>query len=260
MNTVEQTTTETRTGQDQRPVNWNEPDKFMQLYGWVEALIFASEAPLTLDDLQSILANFAPGIRPEILQSVIREMIASYSHPTRGFHLVEVAEGWQFRTNIDYVKLLRALFSHNPPRISQAALECMAIVAYRQPMTRVEIDAIRGVDSGGVMRGLLERSLVQVVGRAKTPGRPYLYGTSPAFLEYFGLKSLRDLPSFMELSMDVPTIAFGEGAESAQQEGQQGEETTARTESGTLSTKEQAQQQAQQLYQFMRNGPVLGRE
>lgn len=260
-----------------RPINWNTPDNFMKLYGWVEALFFASDRPLTLEDLESILANHAEGLRPEQLEGVIREIVASYSHPTRGFHLVEVAEGWQFRTNTNHVALLRTLFSHNPPRISQAALEAMAIVAYRQPITRVEIDAIRGVDSGGVLRNLMDRRLVRVVGRATTPGRPYLYGTSPEFLEYFGLRSLRELPSFAQLSMPVPDgfipphlredeeeaarareEAQADEAEANAKDGGKDDDSSKKKKKKRPSARARAQAKAQELFEFMNSGP-LGR-
>ncbi len=257
----------------ERPINWNTPDNFMKLYGWVEALFFASDSPLTLEDLETILPEHAPGLRTEQLEGVIREIVASYNHPARGFHLIEVAEGWQFRTNLNHVKLLRTLFSHNPPRISQAALEAMAIVAYRQPITRVEIDAIRGVDSGGVLRNMLDRRLVRVVGRADTPGRPYLYGTSPEFLEYFGLRNLRDLPSFAQLSMSIPEGFIPKHLQEAAEEEARREveeEKTAEIKEAANPTekkkkkkkrptaKARAQAKAQELFDFMSSGP-LGR-
>lgn len=251
-----------------RPPNWNTPDNFMKLYGWVEALFFAADRPLTLEDLENILQNHADGLHQEQLEGVIREIVASYSHPTRGFHLIEVAEGWQFRTNTNHVALIRTLFSHNPPRISQAALEAMAIVAYRQPITRVEVDAIRGVDSGGVLRNLMDRRLVRVVGRATTPGRPFLYGTSPEFLEYFGLKSLRDLPSFAQLSMPVPEGFVPPHLREKEEEMEREEEAAEAAGQGDdgnqkkkkrPSARARAQAKAQELFEFMNSGPLARR-
>src|SRR5206468_12130341 len=119
----------------------------------------------------------------------------------RSFRLVCVAGSWQFVTQPDYAAWLKALVGHRarPPRLSQPALETLAIIAYRQPLTRAEIEQIRGVNVDGVMQTLTERGLVEVVGRAEVVGRPQTYGTTPLFLEYFGLRGLEDLPAADEL-------------------------------------------------------------
>lgn len=179
---------------------WTELPFEEQLYGWMEALFFAADHPLSVDEIVEILATTHDDRLPEKIDAVIQELISQYNHPHRGMHLVEVAGGWQFRTNPNHSNLLRKLFAQRPPRLSQAAIECVAIVAYRQPVTRAEVSAIRGVDCGSMMRSLNERRLIQVVGRHDSPGRPYLYGTSPEFLEYFGLSNIKELPKLTQLT------------------------------------------------------------
>jgi segregation and condensation protein B len=123
----------------------------------------------------------------------------------RGIQLEEVAGGLLFRTNAAYAPFIREATAKKPVRMTRAQLETLAIVAYRQPLTRPEVDDIRGVDSGPVLKTLLDRDLVRILGKKDEPGRPLLYGTAPSFLEFFGLKSLKDLPSlreFTELSDD----------------------------------------------------------
>ena len=112
----------------------------------------------------------------------------------------EVSKGFQFRSHPGNAAMIRDVFKLKPLRISRAALESLAIVAYRQPLTRAEVEEIRGVDSGGVLKYLFEKELVRVIGRKEEPGRPIIYGTSKAFLELFGLKSLSDLPALHEFS------------------------------------------------------------
>lgn len=163
--------------------------------GYTEALLFASDRPLSAEDIQRILANSDIRSSLEQIQGALNELSRVYGDPSRGMQLTEVAGGYQFRSNQQYTKLIRKLFQFRPPRLSQAALECLSTVAYRQPVTRSEIDAIRGVDSGGTLRSLVERRLVVVVGRHNAPGRPYLYGTSPEFLEFFGLNEISELPN-----------------------------------------------------------------
>lgn len=175
------------------------------LCGYVEALLFASDRPLSFDEMREILHHAELPYLPQQIENAVRELVAIYDHPGRGMTLIEVAGGWQFRSNPEHTELIRKLFQFRPPRLSQAALECMAVIAYRQPVTRTEIDAIRGVDSGGVLRSLLERRLVIVVGRHTAPGRPFLYGTSPEFLEFFGLNDLRELPSLADTLPSPPS-------------------------------------------------------
>lgn len=134
------------------------------------------------------------------VQEVILELIEEYqNNPVRGFELVKVAHAYQFRTKTSVGPYVRAMSKVAPTRLSQAALETLSIIAYRQPITRVEIDQVRGVDSGGVVKSLSDRELIRIVGKKDEPGRPLLYGTTEGFLEIFNLGSLQELPSLKEL-------------------------------------------------------------
>jgi segregation and condensation protein B len=156
----------------------------------LEALIFASEQPAKLPGLRRAVSDLtAAGLR-EHVDAINAELAAS----GRPYEIAEVAGGYQFRTRPALAEALREAQPERRLRLSRAALECLAVVAYRQPITRAEIDDVRGVDSGASLRTLLERDLLRVVGRRDAPGRPVLYGTSTHFLELFSLSSLRDLP------------------------------------------------------------------
>ena len=161
----------------------------------VESLLFVADGPLTLQRLAEVLEGSA---RDEI-GSVLEELQAELENERRGVRLVEVAGGYQLRTpkvNADWVK---KLFGGRPPRMSRATLETLAIIAYRQPVTRAEIEAIRGVDVDGVVSTLLERNLIRAVARKDVPGRPFLYGTTAEFLQLFNLKDLSHLPTLKEM-------------------------------------------------------------
>lgn len=131
----------------------------------------------------------------EALQQIERDYRENHE---RGILLVEVANGWQFRTRPENAAVIRGYLPAKPTKLSKPSLETMAIVAYRQPITRAEIDGIRGVDSGGVLKTLLEKNLVRIVGKKDEPGKPILYGTTQEFLELFQLKSMKDLPTLKE--------------------------------------------------------------
>ncbi len=161
------------------------------LKGLIEALVFVSDRPLELKEIARG-ARVDRARASELIEEIQRE------HAERGMRLEEVAGGYAFRSNPLYAERLRQYLSLRPTRLSRAQLETLAIVAYRQPITRPEIDDVRGVDSGPVLKGLLERDLVRIIGKKDEPGRPMLYGTTPSFLEAFSLKSLRDLPTLRE--------------------------------------------------------------
>ena len=161
----------------------------------VEACIFAADSPLTLDRLCLLLEKSRAEVRP-----AIELLLAEYSTAGRGFYLAEVAGGYQFRTDTELAPWLRKLSKERPFRFSAAALETLAIIAYRQPVTRAEVEYLRGVDSGGVVKSLLERNLLRILGKKDVPGRPLMYGTSRHFLEFFGLNELQDLPTLKEFS------------------------------------------------------------
>ena len=167
----------------------------------VEAFIFVAESPLSLDKLCQLLERSRAELRP-----VIEQLQIEYPPSKRGFYLAEVAGGYQFRTDSELAPWLRKLSKERPFRFSQAALETLAIIAYRQPITRAEIEYLRGVDSGGVMKTLLEKNLLRILGKKDVPGRPLLYGTSRQFLELFGLRDLNDLPTLKEFSALDPEL------------------------------------------------------
>jgi segregation and condensation protein B len=166
-----------------------------QLQGTIEALLFAADGPLTVPQLNIHLGE--PGkaaIRPALYS-----IQATYRRPGSGIRLVEVAKGWQLRTDIYAARYVASLRGEQPFKLSRAALETLSIVSYRQPVTRSEVEDLRGVDPGGILRMLSERGLIAVTGRKDEPGRPLLYGTTPEFLSLFGLRDLSDLPSLRDL-------------------------------------------------------------
>jgi segregation and condensation protein B len=165
----------------------------------VESLIFASDKPMSVRKLQELTNERDAGV----IQTCIEFLRADYGD--RGVVLHEVAGGYQFRTNPLNAHWVQQLVAGKPVRLSRAQLETLAIVAYRQPITRPEIDEIRGVDSGGTLKVLLDRQLVRILGKKEEPGRPMLYGTTKDFLEFFNLKDLKELPTlreFYELNED----------------------------------------------------------
>jgi segregation and condensation protein B len=163
------------------------------LRGLLEALVFASDSPITPKELGKLAS--AP-------QKQVKELLAELQvdYATRGMHLDEVAGGWVFRTSPQYAPFVRDLTKQKPVRLTRAQVETLAIIAYRQPITRPEVDDVRGVDSGPVLKLLLERDLVRILGKRDEPGRPLIYGTTGHFLEFFGLKSLKDLPTLREFT------------------------------------------------------------
>lgn len=188
----------------------------------VEALIFAAESPVSSKQLKSLLSEIDGDAINDALES-LRERYATPGN-LHGIELVQVAGGYRFRTRADLSPWLRRLYQQAPLRLGKAMLEVLAIIAYRQPVTRAEIDDVRGVDSAGSVRSLLERDLIRIVGRKEMPGNPQLYGTSRRFLEVFGLKGLGELPAIEEDANDMqqelpldgdaePTVDGGEEAD-----------------------------------------------
>jgi segregation and condensation protein B len=173
------------------------------LRGLLEALVFASDKPLAAGELARLSSAPVKQVRQLLVE--IQETFAG-----RGILLSEIAGGFLFRTNPQFAPFVRELTSGRPVRLTRAQIETLAIVAYRQPVTRPEIDDIRGVDSGATLKLLLERDLLRLLGKKEEPGRPLLYGTTTYFLEFFGLRSLKDLPTlreFTELSDESRLIA-----------------------------------------------------
>ncbi|NOQ42558.1 MAG: SMC-Scp complex subunit ScpB [Desulfuromusa sp.] len=167
----------------------------------VEAFIFAADSPLSLDRLSGLVEQPKAQIKP-----VIEQLQQQYSGSERGFCLVEVAGGYQFRTVVELAPWLRKLSKDRAAKFSRAALETLSIIAYRQPATRAEIEYLRGVDSGGVMKTLLDKNLLRILGKKDVPGRPLMYGTSRQFLELFGLRDLNDLPTLKEFTALDPEL------------------------------------------------------
>ncbi|MBI4546134.1 MAG: SMC-Scp complex subunit ScpB [Gemmatimonadetes bacterium] len=162
----------------------------------IEALLFASDAPLSAADL----ARVDPALDEARVVAAIQELRAEYERTARAFQVYELAGGYQLLTRPEFAAYLdRFETVPQPARLSGPALEALAIVAYRQPIGRIEIEQIRGVSSVGVLRTLQERGLLEVVGRGEGLGRPLLYGTTPRFLEHLGLRSLENLPRPDEL-------------------------------------------------------------
>ena len=173
----------------------------------IESLLFVADGPLTIQRLGEVLE----GVGKADLRSTLDELQAELENNRRGIRLVEVAGGYQLRTpkvNADWVK---KFLGGRPARMGRATLETLAIIAYRQPITRAEIEAIRGVDVDGVINTLLDRSLIRAVARKDVPGRPFLYGTTPEFLQLFNLKDLTHLPTLKEMEeITLPEIPGAE--------------------------------------------------
>lgn len=158
----------------------------------LEAILFASSTPLTLDEIRNIVEE----IPKSTIHQVLLEIQQSWQESKRGIQLIEVANGWQFRTHPDTALYVRKLDHIKPKKLSKAAMEALAVVAYRQPVTRSEVEQIRGVDSSAVIYKLVQLNLVQVVGKKEEePGKPELLGTTSEFLSHFNLRDLLSLPS-----------------------------------------------------------------
>ena len=185
----------------------------MELKLILESLLFSAQKPLSLKELRDVLAAAAAQaegdeavralkkVKESELVPALEELAKDHEAAQRSYRLACVAGSWQFVTQPEYAPWLKALVGQKvrPPRLSQPALETLAIIAYRQPITRAEMEQVRGVGVDGVMQTLLERGLVEQVGRAEVVGHPMTYGTTSLFLEYFGLRSLDDLPAADEL-------------------------------------------------------------
>ena len=177
----------------------------------LEALVFASPKPLTTREIAAALRAAGDGaddqtarnlsrVKEEEIAAALAELEGEYVEAGRGFQLAEQVHGWSFVTNPSAAPWVRQLYPEaKPARLSGPALETLAIVAYRQPVTRADIEAVRGVAVDGVMQVLLERSLIKIAGRAEVPGRPLLYETTEYFLQHFGLKAVDELPNAAEL-------------------------------------------------------------
>jgi segregation and condensation protein B len=185
----------------------------MELKFILESLLFSAQKPMSVKELREVLANAAEAddadatakslkkTRDEEVTATLEQLAAEHETAARSYRLACVAGSWQFVTQPEFAPWLKAFvgIKSRPPRLSQPALETLAIIAYRQPITRAEVEQIRGVNVDGTMQTIMERGLVEAVGRAEVVGRPPTYGTTALFLEYFGLGGLEDLPAADEL-------------------------------------------------------------
>ena len=169
----------------------------------VEAIIFASEKPVTLEQIKKVLDNPDYGE----LRKIIEGLKSEYQEQNRGFRITEIAGGFQMNACTAFAPFLRKLFKNRgADKLSKPALESLAIIAYKQPLTKSEIESLRNVNVDGVMKNLVDKNLIRICGRKKIPGRPFVFGTTREFLEHFGLKSLEDLPKiedFTALAQEV---------------------------------------------------------
>ena len=170
----------------------NQPRKLKKI---LEALLFTMAEPVPLKTLAKALEEPTPDSE---IEEALTELKKDLLLEDRGFELVEVANGYQLRSKVEYAPWIKRLVSLRAPRLSRSAMEALSIIAYKQPITRIEIEQIRGVDSSSVLKTLLERRMIRILGRKDVPGHPMVYGTSRLFLEVFGLKSLSQLPSIDE--------------------------------------------------------------
>jgi segregation and condensation protein B len=205
----------------------------------LEGLLFAAGEPVSLARLQAALDDPPRGE----IQQALTAMTAEYAAQNRGLRLEEVAGGYQLRTLKEHASYVRKLLAARPPRLSRPLLETVAIIAYRQPITRPELEQLRGVDSGGVLETLLERRLIKIAGRKEAPGRPIIYATTPEFLETFGLKDLDGLPDlkeFQEIERAVEQAAAGpvEGVETHPLDGEEPAEFANPPRNANLETNE----------------------
>lgn len=161
----------------------------------VEALLFASDKPLGVKDLQFSL----PDIKSDEIKGALRVLQYEYEALGRSFSLREVAGGYQFRSHPEYGPYILKMLQSAPTRLSRASMETLAIIAYKQPILRHEIEKLRGVDVGGILKTLMEKDLIKIVGRKELPGRPLIYGTTKKFLEVFDLKDIHSLPKLKEI-------------------------------------------------------------
>jgi segregation and condensation protein B len=187
----------------------------------LEAALFASAVPVPLDALRLMAAHSDDG--ESTLESALTELREHYDNDGHGVELIEVAGGWQILTRPEYTEAIeRAQLAARPQRLSAAALEALAIIAYRQPIGRAEIEEIRGVGAGALLKSLNERGLIDIVGRGEGLGRPLLYGTTPSFLEQFALRHLEELPRADELAIALraPRAATPSGGTPVRENGE----------------------------------------
>ncbi|MFH1801072.1 MAG: SMC-Scp complex subunit ScpB [Candidatus Omnitrophota bacterium] len=180
-----------------REEDLHDPKKARQV---VEALIFASSKPLTPAEIRKVTKVLTVGQ----IETIVAELKEDYQRSERCFELLEIAGGYELSTRREFAPwILKIELQRKARQATQSALETLAILAYKQPLTRAEIEALRGVDTSGVLNTLMEKNFIRITGKKEVPGRPFMYGTTEKFLEHFGLKELRDLPSIDEIRQMV---------------------------------------------------------
>jgi segregation and condensation protein B len=186
----------------------------------LESLLLVTDRPLTSEAIRA-----CTGLEPAVIKEQLEKLQGFYRDGVRGIVLNEVAGGWQFRTCPSTSEFVRRFLKVKPHRLTRAALETLAIIAYRQPVTRPEVEDIRAVDSGAVIKALLDRQLIKILGKKEEPGRPLLYGSTPQFLEFFNLRDLASLPTlreFQELTEESQQIVEQQAADSPAPKGTEG--------------------------------------
>ena len=162
----------------------------------VEAMLFASSKPLAVADIRKVVKSLTPGQ----IGGILSDLRAEYASTGRSFELLEIANGYEIATKKEFAPwIMRLELQRKIKQVTQSALETLSILAYKQPVTRAEIEELRGVDASGVLNTLAERNFIRIVGKKEVPGRPFLYGTTEKFLEHFGLRSIEDLPNIDEI-------------------------------------------------------------
>ena len=172
-----------------------ETSSLEHIEGTIEALLFVSEKPITLEQFEEVLET----VGSAEIKEAVGQLQKEYTQKNRGMVIAEIAGGYQMLSSPHYALAIRRFYkTTHKEKLSKPALETLAIIAYKQPVARVDIELIRGVNSDGVVAHLLLKGLIKIAGRKEVPGRPFIYGTTQQFLEYFGLKSLDDLPKLEE--------------------------------------------------------------
>lgn len=181
-------------------------ERLVQYKSAIEALLFVSDKPIVIDQLRQVFPELKPSDITDLIKTVQDEYVARQA----GMVVVEIAGGWQMLSDSHAASYIREFYkTKTKEKLSRPALETLAIIAYKQPAGRAEVEVIRGVNSDGTVAHLLNKGLIKIVGRKEVPGRPFLYGTTKEFLDYFGLKGLEDLPKieeFTQLGVDAPNV------------------------------------------------------
>jgi segregation and condensation protein B len=214
----------------------------------IESLLFVADEPLPVDRIKKILIQ----VETREIRETMAELTAEYEARGGGFYLDEVAGGYQIRTRPQYTDWIKKLIQPKPLRLSKPALETLVIIAYKQPIIRSDIEHLRGVDCGGVIRALLERKLIRVLGRKEIAGRPLIYATTKRFLEIFDLKNLRDLPTPKEI--EELAAATNEGDQAVIIDSTQEFEDYPETSEDSESLGEDAQQTQEDPIQSLESG------